>query len=487
MTFIRRFAYSLLAGFLISRGAASDPNWLFTILGLTLWLGQLHNKSTSYKIQTTFVAWYITGLFSLDWLRVLGWDAQLFLCLLVATSWSLFIWLIDQLFPTRQKILHHLVFAFGVVVLEFILSYAPFGGFNWLRLAYLLTDSPIVSLTYWLGIPALSFIGILFALTLSEIRKYRTPPIFLGVFVLVLLVILPGPSSTQNETGLNVLVVQGSVPRVGLDFNAQRTAVFFNHLRTTQKAIDEYGDADIDLVLWPENSSDIDPYQDPIVAKALSDFQDKYSLPILFGAVLTGAENLSNAAVVSTGEGLDTVYVKRKLVPFGEYLPFRNLLAPLISRFDRLSRDFEPGNSNSPVDIDDASIGILICYEVAFDNLWQSYSKNADYLFVMTNNATYGGTKQPLQQLRITQLQAIGNGRPVAIASTSGISAFVSTKGEIKHINEENEPFYFLQEIPKTLSAPPSATFANFFNGLAIILLAGLIVNQLRIRLMRKN
>lgn len=487
MVLLRLILFSFFASFLISRGAASEPNWFVAVLGLALWINQIENRPTNYRVQFTFITWYLVGIFSLDWLRVLGWDAQLLLCLLVATSWALLLLVFDRMKLPKRRFWNYVAFASGVVALETVLSFVPFGGFNWLRIAYLLPDSPAVPLTYWFGISSLSFIGILFAQYLSHIKESKSSIVLFILGLFILISIIPEPNFEPNTSSLNVLVVQGSVPRVGLDFNAQRSAVFFNHLRTTERAIDEIGAADIDLILWPENSSDIDPYQNPLVRTAITEFQAKHSIPILFGAVLSSGEGLRNAAVLATGEGLETVYIKRKLVPFGEYLPFRNLLAPLVSRFDRLPNDFVPGDSNLPVIINGNSIGVLICYEVAFDNLWQSYAHKSDFVFVLTNNATYGGTKQPIQQLRITQLQAIANGRPVAIASTSGITSYISDTGKIEYLQESNVPYYYLQEIPGTKSRLLSKLTTDIFNVALGIGLASLAANTLRIRLFRKH
>jgi apolipoprotein N-acyltransferase len=175
----------------------------------------------------------------------------------------------------------------------------------------------------------------------------------------------------------------------------------------------------------------------------------------LLGAVLDKGDKLENAAVLATNTELEVVYSKQKLVPFGEFLPFRELLSPIISRFDRLSRDFMSGEKSQPIMMGGNRIGVLICFEVAFDEIWQKYG-NADYLVVLTNNATYAETKQPIQQLRITRLQSIAQGKPVVIASTSGISAYIDERGEIRNLVAENKSTHFLVEIPKSENNAPS-------------------------------
>ena len=240
------------------------------------------------------------------------------------------------------------------------------------------------------------------------------------------------------------------------------------------------------LILWPENASDIDPYLNSDVKNSLLDIASKANIPILFGAVLDNGDSLSNAAVLATDAKLETVYIKQKLVPFGEYLPFRNLLAPVISRFDRLSRDFVAGSTAIPVAVNGSQINVLICYEVAFDQVWRNTARESDLSLVITNNATYGETKQPIQQLRITQLQAIAAGRGVVVASTSGISAEISSAGQIKQIISENQPGSIYAEIPQHFNVAPSYYLQSVLHVLSVALLSGLVLIRIRSSVRKK-
>jgi apolipoprotein N-acyltransferase len=156
-------------------------------------------------------------------------------------------------------------------------------------------------------------------------------------------------------------------------------------------------------------------------------------------------------------------------------------LAPLITRFDRLSTDFYAGDFAGSVSVRNQRLGVLICYEVAFDQLWQSNAESADYLLILTNNATYGGTKQPWQQLNITKLQAISIGKPVIVASTSGISAIIDSSGEIQQIISKNESGTLIADLPRALNVAPSTVMAIIVNYFALgLLLSNLIYFSIR-------
>jgi len=459
-SYIKIVSVSLLAGYLISRGGAEEQNWVLVLIGLFIWMRSISKYALSQAVFSTSLIWFITAFFALDWLEVLGIDAKIALCLFVALYWgfSIFIW--GQY--SKLKIGYpSVILGLHVIASEYILSIAPFGGFNWLRISYLLSDIPFASITYWLGISSIGFLVVaaLHKLANSKNRFLSTlmVVIIFSISQLMSIVTLPGGQDVASES-LEILGIQGGVPEVGLDFNSQRAAVFRNHLTKTasELATLEAQRRSVDLVVWPENSSDIDPFKNLELKTALIQTANKYTTPILFGAVLQNENGLQNAAVLAEDNQLEIRYVKQKLVPFGEYLPFRNLLAPFIKRFDRLATDFQPGSSFQSIQINQTRVGVLICYEVAFDQLWSQVRKTSDVIVVMTNNATYGGTTQPLQQLRITQMQAKSLKVPILIVSTSGVSAYVDQHGEIVEYIDRNVAATIFQNVPHMRKISPA-------------------------------
>jgi apolipoprotein N-acyltransferase len=462
MKYFKLIALSGLAGLLLSRGGVESPSWILVLIGLGLWVQQLNVLSLKDSLYFTAIFWFIGSFFLLDWLKVLGADAKIALCVFVTLYWTFVVWIWNKFFRSQSKY-QSLMFALLFVASEYVLSVAPFGGFNWLRLGYLLPDLPTFRVSYWFGISAITFLAMFFLhrITKAELSKIKTfSLIFLIAFVSSLTHFLTGIGEDErSDSGINVLGIQGSVPQVGLDFNAQRAAVFANHYRKTQSELmkSTENNQKIDLVVWPENSSDIDPFRNSDISRALIGLEQKYGIPILFGAVLEQDDGLGNAAVLVKDGVLKVEYQKQKLVPFGEYLPFRSLLAPLIERFDRLSRDFIPGQGSNTILVNSLGVSVLICYEVAFDQIWHQAAKRADVLVVMTNNATYGGTTQPMQQLRITQAHARSLQIPIMVVATSGTTAFINKDGQIVEIISDNIPAAIYQNIAKPSRVAPAA------------------------------
>jgi apolipoprotein N-acyltransferase len=262
--------------------------------------------------------------------------------------------------------------------------------------------------------------------------------------------LIPLPTDGRPVT---VAVIQGNVPRLGLDFNSQRRAVLDNHVRRTHELADQVRRGQVarpELVIWPENSSDLDPYTDP-QARALIDGAVKdIGVPVLVGAVIDAAdgEHVENRGIVwDPGTGPGDYYVKRHPVPFGEYLPFRAVLTKLITRFERIPRDFAKGQRPGLMRLGPARIGDVICFEVAYDGLLRDVA-DAELLVVQTNNATYGRTSLPPQQVAMSRLRAVEHGRSVLVAATSGISAIVAPDGRMIDRSAEFVPDIQVAAVP---------------------------------------
>ncbi|HYY11690.1 MAG TPA: apolipoprotein N-acyltransferase, partial [Kineosporiaceae bacterium] len=247
-----------------------------------------------------------------------------------------------------------------------------------------------------------------------------------------------GQAGVGGERTARVAAVQGNVPRAGLDFNAQRRAVLDNHVRTTLTLADDVRAGRRpapDLVVWPENSSDIDPLRNADAAAQIDLAAARVGVPVLVGAVLAGpGEYVSNAGLVwsPTRGGPDDIYVKRHPVPFAEYIPYRSFFRHFSDKVDLVTRDFAPGSTVGVLPVGPAKVGDVICFEVAYDDLVRDTVRGgADLVVVQTNNATFGFTAESTQQLAMSRLRAVESGRAVVQISTVGVSGFVAPDGTL--------------------------------------------------------
>ncbi|RFU39286.1 apolipoprotein N-acyltransferase, partial [Actinomadura logoneensis] len=265
---------------------------------------------------------------------------------------------------------------------------------------------------------------------------------------------IPTPTAGRPVT---VAVVQGNVPRLGLDFLGQRRAVLDNHVRETRRLAEEVRAGRVprpELVIWPENASDLDPFTEPDAYQAIDGAVRDIGVPVLVGALVEtpDGKRIENRGIVwdpKTGPG--NYYVKRHPVPFGEYLPFRDVLTKLIKRFERVPRDFVKGDRSGVMKLGPVTVGDVICFEVAYDKETRD-SAPGDVMVVQTNNATYGETSLPPQQIAMSRLRAVEHGRAVLVAATSGISAIVAPDGRMIAESREFVPALQVAAVPARTS-----------------------------------
>ena len=304
------------------------------------------------------------------------------------------------------------------VVLEEIRNRFPFGGFGWARVAYSQADAPYANIASRGGAISLSGITVLIAAFVYCAVNKRMIFIFLvPLFALV----IPNNISTVSQT--SVLMIQGNVPQLGLDFNARAKQVFYNHLNETKLALAQ--GKQVDFIVWPENAVDVDPYTNNDVYEQLESF-DK---PLIIGAITGKGEKLLNTSIF-WGDKVQDIYVKQHLTPFGEYIPLRSL-AKKISPFVNQVDDFSPGNKQKIFTIGQARVAPVICFELLDDEILANAAKSSNLLVVQTNSATFGTSAESAQQLSITRIRAIEHSRNVVSVSTTGISAIIDFNGKI--------------------------------------------------------
>jgi apolipoprotein N-acyltransferase len=307
----------------------------------------------------------------------------------------------------------------------------PFGGFPWGRLAFSQGHTPLTPLAALGGAPLVTFgVAALSALLLALPRR----TVLVGPVLVVVALAVPTPTSGQEVT---VAVVQGNVPRLGLDAFAQRAAVLENHVAATHDLAERVRAGQLarpDLVIWPENASDLDPYTDPEAAELIDGAVRDVGVPVLVGAVTDGpGDKVSNRGIVwdpDTGPG--ATYVKRHPVPFGEYIPFRSLARKVTSKVDLVPRDFAKGSAPGVLQVGPARVADVICFEVAYDGVVRdAVERGGRLVVVQTNNATFGRSGETSQQLAMGRLRAVEHGRAVLVAATSGVSAVIAPDGTV--------------------------------------------------------
>jgi apolipoprotein N-acyltransferase len=165
--------------------------------------------------------------------------------------------------------------------------------------------------------------------------------------------------------------------------------------------------------------------------------------------VLDDGERVTNSVLVwRPGVGVVERTDKRRVQPFGEYLPWRPFFRLLSPYADRAG-DFVPGPGPGAVDAAGIRLGIAICWEIAFDDLVdESVAAGATVLAVPSNNATFGLTEMTFQQLAMSRVRAVEHDRAVLVVTTSGVSATIAPDGRVTAATGRFTPAVLVGEIP---------------------------------------
>jgi apolipoprotein N-acyltransferase len=397
-----------LSGALLS--AAFEPVGKWWVAPIAIAAHMFALSLTKRKVLSTFIFaavmnlivlhWSSTFVGSLPWLILALGLSVLYLPLALVSRWGM------PAYP--------LIF----VLLEEVRNRFPFGGFGWVRLAYTQADAPFSKIAAIGGAAGLSAFTLLCGLILFFLLKRRFSIITLIPFLLVLI-----PINLTTTGSTKVLMIQGNVPQMGLDFNSRAKAVFNNHFERTQAELTK--DSNVDFVLWPENSVDVDPFTNKDVKQGL----DSIDRPLIIGAIMGKGNKLLNTSILWGGD-LPPTYVKQHLTPFGEYIPLRSLASKISPYTDRVT-DFEPGQSQVLFTVKSAVIAPIICFELVDDQILHEGAVSANILAVQTNSATFGMSAESAQQLSITRVRAIEHGRNIVSVSTTGYSAVINSDGKV--------------------------------------------------------
>jgi apolipoprotein N-acyltransferase len=345
---------------------------------------------------------------------------------------------------------------------EWLRSWIPFGGVPWGVVATGQTHGPLLPLVRLGGSPLLSVAVVLIGASLTAIGRdlavrarsrdgtelLDVRPQRAAALAGVCLCVVVGAAAAAwplmrraaaaDGPSVTVAAVQGNVPQRGYDFNAQRRAVLDNHVRETLRLAEDVraGTAPRPLfVVWPENSSDIDPLLNPDAGRQITVAARAAGVPILVGALLMVPHTaLDNPAYTNTVIAWDPAagpgerHTKQFVQPFGEYLPLPWLFARFAPHVSRPGY-IVAGRSTGVVHIAGVPVGVGACWEVTFDQaLRQSVRGGAELLAVPSNNATFGEMMSE-QELAFSKVRAVELDRYVVVASTTGTSAVIAPDG----------------------------------------------------------
>lgn len=542
------------AGGVILDAAFPDRGWwplAFPAIGMQLVALQGRRMGAGFLVGFVFgAAFYFVDIqWAAVFLGPIPWSALSTLMALWCGLGGMLITLasrwVPRAFPTMwSRLLFVPVVIAGLWTLrEGVASVWPYGGFSWGRVAFSQSASPISPLFAWFGVSGVSFLMVfLVALAVAAAQEGRralrgrsaawhrpwvdggnrmhvagvvsgsatsgaSTPGFstagqglgtlgrttLVLAALVVLLVIPAWPTPTHGT-LRVGAVQGDTKAGYFDPPAHFGDNLLGQIAATKPVYAK----NVDVVVWPEGGSDVDPLEDPNAAELWDQVSQRADAPLVGGTVTTRTTTENGRPVTryfntsllwEAGKGAVDYYDKKHPVPFGEYVPdraFWRMFAPTL--IDLIQREYTPGTTDEVLNLGTAKssgvqnvlAGIAICFDIVDDRLMADMvDEGADVVFAQTNNADFGRTDESVQQLAIARIRAMELGRSVVNISTVGTSAVITPSGEVRHQLPTYTPGVIVDDVPLATGKTPAVVGGRQFEwlvcgvGIAALLASG--------------
>ncbi|MFT4108852.1 apolipoprotein N-acyltransferase [Propionicimonas sp.] len=373
---------------------------------------------------------------------------------------------------------------------EFTYARFPFNGFGWMRLGYAMVDSPLAGVLPLVGVAGLSFLTALIGQGIAWLASRPSRRhLVVSASVLAAIGVVAGagmlvPVGTQTGS-VSVGWVQGGAPGGGVyGIGAARTTTR-NHLAEVNRLQDRIDAGELpkpDFVVLPENTTDMDPHTDAETGRLVAQMSARLGVPIFLGVILDGPgpdERQTASLWWDDVTGEVARYVKRGIVPFGEFVPLRSLLLPLIPELAFVGAQSVPGTEPGalPVTLPGGrtlTVGVMICYDLVYDDVvYDTVRAGGQVIVVQSSNAMYQGTGQIEQQFAITRARALELRREVLVVTTSGVSGLINADGSVAFTAPEHDGASGVVTLAERTGETPATWLASPLE-LAIVVLSAL-------------
>lgn len=501
-----RTAMAVGGGFISSLALPRENIWPLIFVAVPLLLLSVYRLRPPSALAIGFIGGLAFYLSQIEWLSLyLGPVPWLALSILEAIIFAVgmmltaVVWKFLESTISASSKFREVFIALGLATVwtarEWVSITLPYGGFPWSRLAQTQSESFLAKWVFWGGLGWLTFVVAFLSAVAAvlitrqnrfnqENRLSKLPIFMVAIFALAVPALTPINAGPESGT-IKIGAVQGNA-NAGLFSNEVRGTILKNHLDASLLLSGKK----LDVVVWPENASDLSPFSNAAARSAIENFVDnEIGVPLIFGTITSRGENIYNSSILWQPKiGPTDWYDKKRPVPFAEYVPDRDFwyqFAPDL--IGLVSRGYTFGERDGIFEVNDAQLGTLICFEIAVDDIGRDLvAQGAQVILSQTNNADFGRSDETFQQAAFARLRAIETGRTVVNVSTVGVSAIYDADGSVVEQLPTFEAGAMIQEVPLRNSKTPAMLIGSWvdlgFNLAALLLVTLSIRNIMRAR-----
>ena len=487
---LRKYVFAFFLGLFFSLGFAPNDFWFLSIFSLTClhFLIQKSNKRELFLVGYSFgIGLWAVGI---SWLYVsihyygnigIFWSLLLtLLFILIISIYSGLTLLLFNYLKSDSKILAIFSLPIAWIVVEYLRSIL-FTGFPWLISGTMLAVTPLDGWTPIIGAQGNTFflllLSSLFYYLISNLKYFKSA--LLSVILLITLVVSSLALKNKPWTQLDGSVM-ASVVQTNLELKQKwSTEGVIKTKNMIEEAIERGMEGEI--IVFPETAIIFSQSEMADWIGHIEHQAREKGITLLTGIVEREDNYKVRNRILGLGEA-DTHYDKIKLVPFGEFIPFEHLTGKLFDIFGLKLTNTVPGEELNIINAGNIRISASICYEIAFPDLIRKTALDSNLIVTISNDTWFGSSYGPIQHLEIAQNRALEHKKVILRSTNSGISAFISKKGEII----EKQGYFEDKLLRKEINLYKGETFYAKYGDFPLFLIVSIIFMYLFIN-NRKN
>ncbi|MCU0640762.1 MAG: apolipoprotein N-acyltransferase [Candidatus Margulisbacteria bacterium] len=332
-----------------------------------------------------------------------------------------------------------------VSVVEWLRAWGPFGvtagglGYSQVEL------TPLLQIASFTQVYGVSFLVVFFNAALAEliaVRK-RWQPLLLSVALVLIALVYGYFSLVPSPSAPSPLVTKIALVQPNIDqFDRMNQNLVNRNFELQAELTRQAARSTPEVIVWPETALFAYILKDPLLFQRFRELARETNAWLVVGTPHYGDDGLiynSIFALSPSGE-VTSRYDKERLVPFGEYLPFRTLLLPVLNRTGYFSQDFSISRVKQPLVVAGQQVAAGVCFESTFpDAMKKRVKSDSAYMLIVTNDAWFGDSAAPYLHLNCGILRAVENRKWLVQCGNSGISAFIDPWGRVVRRTKVNE------------------------------------------------